>query len=285
MLRRCIFFKSLSDLGRSTQKIQKDVGSLAWQACGFPTYDSWLSRFFWTCYNTGKIKWMTQNDPTCWLNDQPFMAPKWYASFDRPLRRHLVLQLQWAGGILKCLLNYGSHGVPTLGEVGDTPQLHIRVQACCVCAPGQMKPWIFRGDSGVLTTMLLAHIWCSHADMYLNSRRLSAVKHLDGSSEAAIGYPTPEVREDRITSFASRATMCRDLSLPRCVSDVKQSRWDSANTLCTCTFRTHMYMFLHASWAWRNANRLFDSQNNAASGAWHWLGERKNWDMWASRIV
>lgn len=154
-----------------------------------------------------------------------------------------------------------------------------------LCAPGQMKPWIFRGDSGVLTTMLLAHIWCSHADMYLNSRRLSAVKHLDGSSEAAIGYPTPEVREDRITSFASRATMCRDLSLPRCVSDVKQSRWDSANTLCTCTFRTHMYMFLHASWAWRNANRLFDSQNNAASGAWHWLGERKNWDMWASRIV
>ena len=89
------------------------------------------------------------------------------------------------------------------------------------------------------------------------------------------GYSTPEVREDRITSFASRATMCRDLSLPRCVSHVQQSRWDSAHTVCTSTFRAHMYMFLHASWALRNANRLFDSQNNAASGAWHCLGERK----------
>ena len=125
---------------------------------GLRLSDLWLSRFFWTCYNTGKIKWMTQHDPTCWLNDQPFMAPKWHASFDRPLRRHLVLQLQWAGGILKCLLNYGSHGVPTLGEVGDTPQLHIRVQACCVVCtwPNEAMnfPWRFRSTND--------HAACTH---------------------------------------------------------------------------------------------------------------------------
>ena len=125
-------------------------------------------------------------------------------------------------------------------------------------------------------TLLLfaSSMWPAGADMYLNSSMLSSE---DGRTPGICGWKSlrvAEVQEDQTTNFVSRATTCRNLDPKKREEDgpwlLKCFRV-SGDTPLGLQFTWYLFVFFFAFFAFlskflRNANRLFDSQNNAASG-------------------